>query len=162
MNSVSCRRVAILRWVCAIALQEKMTAVFTAATRVCLLKRRNCIENRPFQCFSSVAVHGGFVLFTVRQISCAADTAVYTGHAFDEVGIQHISALLEQCHPAFFDAVAGTGFQLEVVQLLLLQSLSHSVGQAATAGKDAAEVAGIVQHILRQCGDIDVRLSSSA
>ena len=68
-------------------------------------------------------------------------------------GVQHIPALFEQRYAALLDAVAGAGFQLKIIQVLLLQTLGNGVRQAAAAGKDASEIAGVVQHVLRKAGD---------
>ena len=108
-------------------------------------------------------VSGGFaellhldaVALAVGQAACAAHTAADTGHALDKVGVQHVLALLEQSHAALLDAVAGDSLQGKV-GAMLLQTLCYRVGQTAAAGKNAAEIGGVVQSILLQSSDVDV------
>ena len=85
----------------------------------------------------------------------AADAAAHAGHALDEVLLEEVFLLLEQRHTAGLDAVAGDGVDNEVA-LLLLEGLRHCVGQAAAARENAAEVAGVVQHIFRKGGQVEI------
>ncbi len=104
---------------------------------------------------TAVFVHLGTVLLAVRQAARAADAAADAGHALDKVGVQHVAARLEQRHAAGLDAVARAGLEIEI-DALLLESLGHSVAQAAAAGKDAPEVRGVVQHVLFHRGDVQI------
>ena len=103
----------------------------------------------------AVLVTRALVLGAVGEAAGAADTAAGTGHALDEVFFEQVLLLLEQGYAAFFDAVADHGVGNEV-DLLLLERLRNGIAQAAAAGKDAAEVAGVVQNAYFQRLEIKV------
>ena len=106
---------------------------------------------------AAVLVHGRDILLAVGQAAGAVDAAAQARHALDEVAAQDLGVLaeLEQRHAALLDAAANHGLGLKV-DVLLLQGLGHGLAQAAHAGEDAAEVAGVVQHVLRQLADLHV------
>ena len=49
----------------------------------------------------------------------------------------------------------GDGIDDEIAALLL-EGLLHRVGQAAAAREDAAKVAGVVQHVLVEGGQVEI------
>ena len=94
----------------------------------------------------------------MAQAGRAADAASLAGHALDEVGVQQALLGFEQGHPAGFYAVTYGGFELKFrrVGILFLQGFGHRSRQAAAAGKDAAEVGGIVQGFSLNGGKVDL------
>ena len=107
---------------------------------------------------TAVGIHLGGVFRAVAQAGRAADAAALTGHALDEVGVQQAFLGFEQGYPAGFDAVAhgGLEFKFRRVNMLFLQGLGYRCGQAAAAGKDAAEVGGVVQGFAGYGGQVDL------
>ena len=97
----------------------------------------------------------GFVLFSVSQTSCTADTTADTSHAFDKVTVKDSFVQLEQSHTAGFNTVAGNCFQIKI-KILFLKSLCNSIGKTAGASKDTPEVGGVVENVLAKCCNVNI------
>ena len=106
----------------------------------------------------AVFVHIGLALGPVGDAACAADAAAFAGHTLDKVVGQHILAGPEQGGFAFGDTVAGNGVEGELLRgdTTFLQGLFHRHGQTAAAGKDPAEIGGVVQGLAGERGKVDL------
>ena len=73
-----------------------------------LLQQRNCIADIFFKCFATIFIDLGFVLFSVGEASCTADTTTDTSHTLNKVAVKNTLIQLEKCHTAGFNTVTYT------------------------------------------------------
>ena len=120
-----------------------------------LLKKHYSVADGLFKCFSAVLVNLGLVLLTVAETACTVDTAANASHTLDEVAVENALVELKKCHTASLDAVTNYGLNLEV-DVLLLKSLSSSLGKTAYTCEDTTEVGCVIKHALLKGCNIEV------
>ncbi len=121
-----------------------------------VLENADCVLNVLFVRFLAVFVDLCFVLFSVSETTCTADTAANASHTFDEVFFKHALACLHEGDLTSFDTVTYHRVDGEVIDSLLFERFHNGFGKTAATGEDSAIVGCVVEDVLVESRNIKV------